>query len=174
MLCGGRLFSVGVDDVSVIVNPAQSSCYTTSMAILLDNYTIEKTGHIQLNLAFDVHVTAKEAQKTVNLWLKQTISTQLSSRIPTFVLHTAGVHHNAVWRVAVQLTLPQQGAFPVSTVDVSAVTGEIIAPDETQQQIIATLENDVRPQLTPTPFKPRTLPANYHAKLTPQPHFAPR
>jgi hypothetical protein len=40
------------------------------MTIILDNYTLPKTGHVELNLSFDIVISAEEAQKKVRWWLR--------------------------------------------------------------------------------------------------------
>ena len=111
------------------------------MNIILDSYQIPEHGEIELNInhSFTINITAVEAQKQVNRWLRNEISYLISALPPTLV-----VGKQVVWRVAASLSLPHLGQVgTVGTVDVNVNTGamnnttEQKTKIETQAEILA-------------------------------------
>lgn len=137
------------------------------MAIILDNYTVEQQGHIELDVrySFDVLVSAETARKTTARWLHDQISMQLSAQTPMLVIGG----EQPVWRVPVRLSLPTQGIFAVTTVDVDTTTAQPLDIEAAHTKIIEALEKEVKPYLNLGKMKPRELPPNYLDSLNPPP-----
>lgn len=140
------------------------------MNVLIEDNKLPDSGRIHLDLTFDVRVTAEEAQETVHLWIHDHISTQLISDVPTFVLVRSETAQTLVWRTPIRLTRFQDGSYPVCTVDVSAVTGKIIEPDETEALVLDILEQNVRPRLSVEPLRPHRFPDDYRPEFAPMPY----
>ena len=137
------------------------------MTIILDNYTINEVGWVDLNvqLAFELRVSAQTASQTTQHWIHDQLSLHLHANSPTLV-----IADQPRWRVPITLHLPQHTPLSVTTVDIDALTGKIINQAHTQQYIIERLTQHVKPQISSTPFASRQLPATYLSQQ-PKPHF---
>lgn len=144
------------------------------MVIILDNYSVEQRGWVTLdvNVAFEVKVTAAEAQTTVRRWLQDNVSLYLNAALPTLVLLESQGDFQAVWRVPVDLRLPSQPIMPITQVDVDVSSGVIVSQEQALKQIFASLESEVHPrlQLQAAPLSP--IVDEYLNSLRPPPHFA--
>ena len=137
------------------------------MTIILDNYTIDEVGWVDLNvqLVFELRVSTQTASQTTQRWIHNQLSLHLHANNPTLV-----IADQPRWRVPVSLHLPQHAPLSVTTVDVDALTGEIIDQAHAQHAIEKKLVQHVKPQLSTIPFTPHKLPANYLSQQ-PKPHF---
>jgi hypothetical protein len=67
-----------------------------AMTIILDNYTLPKTGHVELNLSFDIVISAEDAQKKVRWWLRDHLGMLLDADTPTLA-----IGEKTLWRVPI-------------------------------------------------------------------------
>lgn len=124
------------------------------MTIILDNYTLPKTGHVELNLSFDIVISAEAAKRQVNKWLMEEVSTQLGADTPTLI-----VGRRTVWRVPAHISFPHAGRFDnVGFVEVDAATGELLELDNAKKAIINYLEKEVKHHLRSTVTSTHGLP----------------
>ena len=130
------------------------------MNIILDSYQIPEHGEIELNInhSFTINITAVEAQKQVNRWLRNEISYLISALPPTLV-----VGKQVVWRVAASLGLPHLGQVgTVGTIDVNVNTGAMNNTAEQKAKIEHQAE--ILAARLP-PYQPHSkVPENYLAK----------
>lgn len=120
------------------------------MTIILDNYALPEKGQfdIDLHVSFDVKISAQEAKRSVRKWVRSEVTMLLQAGNPVLV-----IAKRLVWRVPVEIAFPMRsGNFSVSTIDVDVVTGEIIEPIKSKQEILDYLETKVKP------FVPEILP----------------
>ena len=92
------------------------------MTILLD-YPIPEKGlmEINVNLSFEIKVTAEEARRKVDTWLLNEVSYMIGADPPSLV-----VGEHVRWRVPAWISFPNAGRFKVGTVEVDVETGEMI------------------------------------------------
>jgi hypothetical protein len=93
------------------------------MAVLLDPYTLPEKGKVELKIErrFEIKVTAEEARRRVNRWLRDEVSMLISGDLPTLV-----VGEQVIWRVSTWISFPHTGrAGMVGLVDVDVSTGKI-------------------------------------------------
>lgn len=115
------------------------------MTIILDNYILPKTGHVELNLSFDIGISAEEAQRKVRWWLRDNVSMLADSDPPTLI-----VDDRPVWRVPVHIGFPNAGKFDnIGFVAVDVTTGEMLDLESTKSAIRNHLEKEVKPNMPP-------------------------
>ncbi len=127
------------------------------MTIILDNFAIPEKGmlEININVSVEIRVTAEQAQRRVNRWLMEFVSTQMGAYPPTLIVDGARV----VWRVPAYISFPHTGrAGIVGHIDVDVRNGEMNNTPEVQAEIEkhATEISQQQP-----PFKLRELSAEY-------------
>lgn len=138
------------------------------MAILLDNYTVAERGRVELNvqLSFEVNVTAQEAQEQVRRWVQEEISLLLTAQMPLLV-----VGQRPFWQTPVMIRLPRQGEFEITAVAVDVVTGEMIDPVNSKASILQQLETKIKPRLLGDKFSTQPVSPEYIRDLHPKPQF---
>ena len=55
------------------------------MTIILDQYTIPEKGSFEIRQTVDIAFTAKQAQRKVDTWLLNEVSTMMGTEAPTLV-----------------------------------------------------------------------------------------
>ena len=143
-------------------------CYTEHEMLILDDYTIEQTGKVHLDLTFEVHVTAEQAERTASEWAQDEITMHLIANTPTFVLFTSGLGHKAIWRVPLELMLHRH-TYSVTTIDISATTGKIVNPNKTKEHVLHVLDEEVQPLAEHHPFTPLDVSEEYLSQFAPLP-----
>ena len=138
------------------------------MTIILDDQTLPAKGHVELNIAFDIGVTAEEAQRKAQLWLTEEVSSQMGVDTPVLI-----VGRRTVWRVPAHISFPHTGRFSDAYyVEVDAATGELLNPADTRKAILEILERDVKPRVPPyTPRESKPEHIASHLPPAPQPKF---
>lgn len=94
-----------------------------SLTLLLDEYTLPKSGvvDLQLNRTFEINVTAEQARRQVKGWLLDQVSYMMTAKLPILVIGA-----RVVWRVPVILTATHVGHVGVvGEVDVDVETGAL-------------------------------------------------
>ena len=132
-----------------------------AMTIILDNYEIPERGHVEVNLSFEIKVTAEEARRKVNRWLCEEVSYLMGADAPTLV---AG--QQTVWRVPTYITFPNTGrAGELGTVDVDVETGAMNNTTERKaeiehraEEIASQLPSKLLPREAPTAYIPEHIP----------------
>ncbi len=127
------------------------------MTIILDQYAIPEQGSFEIRQTVDITFTAKQAQRKVDTWLLNEVSTMMGAEAPTLVI---GAH--TVWRVPCRFTAPHVGRVgKVGEVDVDTRTGEMYDTLAKKESII-----DCAKKLAKKlpPFRVRELPDEYLAK----------
>jgi hypothetical protein len=76
---------------------------------------------INVNLSFEIKVTAEEARRKVDTWLLNEVSYIIGADRPRLI-----VGEGVRWRVPAWISFPNAGRFEVGTVDVDVETGEMI------------------------------------------------
>lgn len=141
------------------------------MSIILDNYRVPQQGHVDLNinLSFEIKITAEEARHKVQRWLSENISHLLGAEQPSLA-----VGDQAIWRVPAWIGFPSLGRVGVvGTVEVDVETGELKNLSECRQEIERHLE-ELRPHLPTSKQVVRELPADYLTNLNPLPALLSR
>lgn len=93
------------------------------MAVLLENFNIDKAGVYEITRTVDVRVTGEDARRKVNRWVLDSVSYMMRAETPTLV-----IDERAVWRVPVALTASHAGRVGVvGEIDVDASTGRMDA-----------------------------------------------
>ena len=139
------------------------------MTILFENIAVPEKGPVQVNVnvSFQIRVTAKEARREVNRWLLTEISTQIAADMPTLVLG-----QRVAWRVPVSLgLLGLKRATIIGTVDVDVSDGELINLPERRAELEERLAQ-LKPSAAQLRTGARSLPADYISSLNPQPKLA--
>ncbi len=132
------------------------------MTLILENITLPERGRVEVNLSFEIKVTAEEAQRKVTRWLRDDVSMLIYGEKPNLVMG-----QRPLWRVPAVIAFPSTGpAGNVGTVDVDAETGEISNMPERKTEIEKRAE-EIAKNLPP--FKVKELPSDYIAKLDPPP-----
>jgi len=130
------------------------------MTIVLTNVTLPERGRVDINVSFEITITAEEAKRKVTWWLREEVSMLIYGETPTLV-----VGERPVWRVPAWIAFPSTGpAGQVGFVDVDAETGEIRNISECKAEIEKQAEAIA--QKLP-PFRLRELPADYMPKHIP-------
>ncbi|HLF01541.1 MAG TPA: hypothetical protein VI547_06165 [Anaerolineales bacterium] len=130
------------------------------MTIILANYPLPEKGRVEINinLSFEIKVTAEQAQRRVSRWLMEFVSTQMGAEQPTLVIDG----ERALWRVPAYIGFPHVGhAGIVGMIDVDVRTGEVHNTPEAQAEIEKRATEIARRQ---PPFKVQEAPAEYLAK----------
>lgn len=133
------------------------------MTILLDPYLVPEKGEVELNLkrSFEIKVTAKEARRQVNRWLRDEVSMLISADQPTLV-----VGKQVVWRATAWISFPHTGrAGQVGVIDVDVTTGtmnntpERKAEIERQAEAVAARQPPYQPKgPVPKEYRPKHIP----------------
>jgi len=138
------------------------------MTIILENLTLPERGRVEVNLSFEIKVTAEEARKKVRRWLHDNVTMFVGADdTPTLVM---GVKPR--WRVIASFTFPTAGRLgDVGTAYIDAESGEMLTDPETlKAEIERRLETEIKPKLPKdTRHVPRELPPDYITKLNPPP-----
>ncbi len=133
------------------------------MTILLDPYIIPEKGEVELNLkrSFEIKVTAEEARRQVNRWLRDEVSMLISADRPTLV-----VGQQVVWRATAWISFPHTGrAGQVGVIDVDVTTGAMNNTPECKAEIERQAEEVAARQ---PPYRPKDkVPEQYLAKNVP-------
>lgn len=133
------------------------------MTIILEPYEIPEKGDVELKIerAFEVKITAAEAQRRVRAWLRDEISMLIDADPPTLV-----VGEQVVWRVPAWIGFPHTGrAGEVGFIDVDVTSGamptaaKVRTTIEQNAEAIAARQPTYRPQ--------RGVPEAYIAKNFP-------
>lgn len=134
------------------------------MTILLDNYKFPTKGHVQIDVAFDIVVSADEAWQTARQWLANEISMLVDADPPLLV-----VGEKICWHVPAYISFPDMGRVDViGTVIVDATTGKIIEAEKSKTEILQYLEERVKPKLPPDKFVTRKVPLQFISADIPQ------
>ncbi|MBI5054295.1 MAG: hypothetical protein HZB52_13665 [Chloroflexi bacterium] len=138
------------------------------MTLILDNITLPERGRVEVNLSFEIKVTAEEARKKVRRWLHDNVTMFVDADdTPTLVMG-----EKPKWRVIASFTFPAAGRLgDVGTAYVDAESGEMLTDPETlKAEIERRLESEIKPKMPKdTRHVPRELPPDYIAKLNPPP-----
>ncbi|MEK7808242.1 MAG: hypothetical protein AAB571_04155 [Chloroflexota bacterium] len=119
------------------------------MTIILDNYTLPKTGHVELNLSFDIVISAEEAQKKVRWWLRDHVGMLLDADTPILM-----IGEKTLWRVPIYISFSHTGRFcDLGSANVDASTGEIVDPEGVKKTLEDYYEKEVKDRVPP--YKPR-------------------
>lgn len=120
--------------------------------IILEDATLTQKGHHEINLSFELTITAKEAHYKVRWWLRDNISMLVDADPPHFV-----VGERCLWRVPAYIAFPNAGKFSnIGVVDVDAATGEMMDLENVKQAIVDYLEKEVKPHIPPFKLKQAT------------------
>ncbi len=123
------------------------------MTIILDNYTIPKTGPIEMLVKFNLNVTAEEAQRKVDRWLLEQVSMLIGAEEPTLI-----VGEQTVWRVPAAISFPSLGRVGVvGTVCVDVESGEMEDLGKCKAKIERYLEEEIKPKLPPYKMRQRLV-----------------
>lgn len=134
------------------------------MTILLDNYKFPAKGHVQIDVAFDIVVSADEARQTARQWLANEISMLVDADPPLLV-----VGEKIHWRVPAYISFPDMGRVDViGTVVVDANAGKIVNAEKSKTEILQYLEERIKPKLPPDQFAARKVPARFIPTDIPQ------
>lgn len=128
------------------------------MTVLLDPYKLPEKGKVELKIdrCFEIKITAEEARRRANLWLRDEVSMLISGDLPTLV-----VGEQVIWRVAAWISFPHTGrAGMVGTVDIDVSTGMINTPLECKAEIERQAEEIAARQPA---YHPRKTPEKYLA-----------
>lgn len=132
------------------------------MTIILDSYAIPERGRVEVrvNASFEIKVTAEEAQRRVDRWLLEHVSTQMGADPPTLV-----VGERVVWRVPAYISFPHSGrAGVVAALEVDVETGEMNNTPERQAEIEQRAQEIAARQ---PPFRLKEVPPEYRARNVP-------
>lgn len=120
------------------------------MTIILDSCELPEKGVVTLNIerAFEIKITAVEAQRRVRAWLRDEISMLIDADSPTLV-----VGERVVWRVPVWIGFPHTGrAGDVGSIEVDVTSGDMnITPEvktaiEQQAEVVAAQQPPYQPK----------------------------
>ena len=126
------------------------------MTVILEDYIIADTGHIEIRRPVNLTISTREAQRLVNCWLCLDVSMMLTSGEPTLI-----VGEVTRWQVPVIFTAPHVGHVGVvGSVEVDAQTGLI---DKEPTNVTAMLRAAKKMGKTLPPFKLLELPPGYLA-----------
>ena len=129
------------------------------MTLILDNITLPERGRVEINLSFEIKVTAEEAQRKVTRWLRDEVSMLIYGERPTLAMGS-----RPVWRVPVVIAFPSTGpAGNVGEIEVDAETGEMNNSLERKTKIETRADEIAK---TLPPFKLNELPEKYVENLT--------
>lgn len=137
------------------------------MTLILTNVALPERGRVEVNVAFEIKVTANEARKTVNRWLHEHVTMFVGADDPPVLV----VGERPAWRVVASFTFPGAGRLgEVGTAYVDAETGELLTDSqELEAEIARRLEVEIRPRMPENRKIVRELPPDYLAKLDPPP-----
>jgi hypothetical protein len=138
------------------------------MTLILDNIILPEKGRVEVNLSFEIKITAEEARKKVRRWLHKNVTMFVGADdTPILVMG-----EKPKWRVIASFTFPNAGRLgDVGTAHVDAESGEMLTdPEALKAEIERRLETEIKPKLPKdTRHVPRELPPDYIAQLTPPP-----
>lgn len=126
------------------------------MTILLDSYPLPEKGPVNLtiNRTFEIKITAQEAKRQVNSWLRDEVSMLISADLPILV-----VGERIVWRATAWISFPHTGrAGQVGTIDVDVTSGAMTNTPECEADIIRQAEAVAARQ---PPYRTREVPEEY-------------
>jgi hypothetical protein len=130
------------------------------MTIILDQYAMPETGTFEIHRVVNIQISAKQAQRKVDTWLLNEVSTMMGAEAPTLVIGA-----RTVWRVPCRFTAPSVGRVgTVGEVDVDAQTGEMYNVRDAKAAIIRCAR--VLAKKLP-PFRVREVPPEYLATNVP-------
>ena len=115
------------------------------MTLILENLTLPERGRVEVNLSFEIKVTAEEARKKVRRWLHDNVTMFVGADdTPTLVMG-----EKPTWRVIASFTFPGAGRLgDVGTAYVDAESGEMLTNPETlKAEIERRLETEIKPKL---------------------------
>ncbi len=115
------------------------------MTLILENLTLPERGRVEVNLSFEIKVTAEEARKKVRRWLHDNVTMFVGADdTPTLVMG-----EKPKWRVIASFTFPTAGRLgDVGTAYVDAESGEMLTDPETLKvEIERRLETEIKPKL---------------------------
>lgn len=132
------------------------------MPVLLEGINISEVGVYEIKQTLSIQVTAEQAQRAVNRWLLEQVSDMLHAEPPILV-----VNGRTVWRVPTVLTATHVGVVGVvGTVEVDAVTGDLIDADQRREELTV---NGVKLAATLPPYPgPRLISKAFVPGDTPQ------
>jgi hypothetical protein len=128
------------------------------MVVLLDPYALPEKGRVELKIerCFEIKVSAEEARRRVNRWLRDEVSMLISGDLPTLV-----VGERVIWRVSTWISFPHTGrAGMVGMVDVDITTGVINNLQECKTEIERQAEEVAARQPV---YHPKKAPEQYLA-----------
>ena len=132
------------------------------MTLILDNITLPEKGRVEVNLSFEIKVTAEEAQRKVTRWLRDEVSMLIYGEKPVLVMGK-----RPIWRVPAAIAFPSTGPVGnVGAIDVDAETGEMNNSLECKTEI--EMRADKIAKNLP-PFKLNELPEGYLENLAQHP-----
>jgi|SRR5688572_28254199 len=121
------------------------------MAVVLDPYTLPEKGKVEIN------ITAEEARRRVNRWLRDEVSMLIGGDLPTLVMG-----EQVIWRVSAWISFPHTGrAGMVGTVEVDVSTGMIHNSLECKAEIERQAEEVAARQPA---YQPKKVPEQYLAR----------
>ncbi len=130
------------------------------MTIILTQYTMPETGTFEIHQAVNIQVSAKEAQRQVDSWLLNEVSSMMGAEPPTLVIGA-----RTVWRVPCYYSAPGAGRVgTVGELDVDVQTGEMDNPTEAKVAILLCAKRLAKKL---PPFQPKIAPPEYVAKNGP-------
>lgn len=136
------------------------------MAIIFEPYIVPEKGTVELNLkrSFEIKLSASEARRQVNRWLRDEVSMLMGAESPTLIVTERT--ERVVWRVPVVYSAPDAGRVGiVDAIDVDVVTGSMDATAKRKSKIERQAE--ALAERLP-PYHPlRESPADYVAKTIP-------
>ncbi|MDM8527073.1 hypothetical protein QUF58_02570 [Anaerolineales bacterium HSG24] len=94
------------------------------MSIMINNKTIPEKGSITLKIdrTFEIRVTAKQAQRTVNHWVQHEVSYLMRALAPILVVDEKQI----VWQTPISFGVPHLGQVgTIGTIEVDIVTGQM-------------------------------------------------
>jgi len=140
------------------------------VAIIFESYIVPEKGTVELNLkrSFEIRLTASEARRQVNHWLRNEVSMLMGAEWPTLV-----VTGRVVWRVPVVFSAPDIGRIGiVDAIDVDVVTGSMDAT--TKRKLEIERQAEALAERLPIYQPLRESPADYVAKtIPPAPRLKP-
>ena len=134
------------------------------MEFIIENYALPESGQVEIKIdrAFEIKVTAAQAQRKVDRWLLEFVSVIMGADPPTLV-----VGERAVWRVPAHISFPNVGhAGVVGTVEVDVETGDMLDNTEEKAEQFHKCGADIESGLPP--YQPHALPPEYLEHLAQQ------
>jgi len=105
---------------------------TTSITLAGPGLPVGKRLDITVSVSATIEVDVVTAQRKATAWLVSDVGNLLIGDTPALV-----IGQRTVWRVPALLTSPTRGVIgPVGTVDIDAVTGEVLTDPQLTQDLL--------------------------------------